>query len=58
VRNVETRVLAGRVHLRASSLYAALDRLVRESSLVVDHEGRSLGAPVIGFAAKLAFTDR
>jgi hypothetical protein len=46
------------VHLRASSLYAALDRLVRESSLVVDHEGRSLGAPVIGFAAKLAFTDR
>ena len=28
----------GRVRLRAGTLYAALDRLVREGSLVVDHE--------------------
>jgi DNA-binding PadR family transcriptional regulator len=28
----------GRVHLRAGTLYAALDRLVREGALVVDHE--------------------
>jgi PadR family transcriptional regulator PadR len=28
----------GRVHLRAGTLYAALDRLVRSGSLQVDHE--------------------
>jgi PadR family transcriptional regulator, regulatory protein PadR len=29
---------AGRVRLRAGTLYAALDRLVEEGSLAVDHE--------------------
>jgi DNA-binding PadR family transcriptional regulator len=29
---------SGRVRLRAGTLYAALDRLVREGSLLVDHE--------------------
>ena len=37
IRSVE-ELSGGRVRLRAGTLYAALDRLVREGSLVVDHE--------------------
>ncbi|MDX6527106.1 MAG: hypothetical protein QOI43_2617 [Gaiellales bacterium] len=37
LRSVE-QLSGGRVQLRAGTLYAALDRLVREGSLLVDHE--------------------
>ncbi len=37
LRSVE-QLSGGRVRLRAGTLYAALDRLVREGSLLVDHE--------------------
>jgi PadR family transcriptional regulator, regulatory protein PadR len=37
LRSVE-QLSGGRVRLRAGTLYAALDRLVREGALVVDHE--------------------
>jgi DNA-binding PadR family transcriptional regulator len=37
LRSVE-RLSEGRVRLRAGTLYAALDRLVGEGSLIIDHE--------------------
>lgn len=37
LRSVE-QLSGGRVRLRAGTLYAALDRLVRDGSLLVDHE--------------------